>query len=496
MGIENKELTISLDDILAYSYLYVPILVFLLGWIRPYLAYPACTLLLLCTFSGLHKKQIIIGNVFTQKSQIALLLFSLLLLLWCILSGQGGLVLQPGDWNKHNTILSDLINYDWPVRYSFQGMHGTMSYYIGAYLLPALTGKIAGKFEAAEWCLLVWCWLGLFLTGIKCWNYIDGKRRWKLLAVGMCMILFSTFISPLTTLYGYLIPGDCGDGVHWMSASIRIQYSSNIILLRWVFPQTIPAWLTSIMLLERRKDIRSWGLTCVPLILYSTFAFIGIVIIALFWGLVDYKKSGKSINRVGYIKDLFSSHNLAALFVLAVLSAYLSGNILQPKPSEAAMGLTQIDYTHYKTLFVLFHLSWGIWIALLFWKEGKQELLYTIVISLFLFPFVSLGTYNDLCMRASIPALFLLCILVMRQLLSEKSRKAYRLLLLCALLISSTKSCKELYRAVTQGGIHAGNHCTPYHNLTELMEEFTPATYQYVDWNVENGINQWIVRKE
>lgn len=69
MGIENKELTISLDDILAYSYLYVPILVFLLGWIRPYLAYPACTLLLLCTISGLHKKQIIIGNVFTQKAK-------------------------------------------------------------------------------------------------------------------------------------------------------------------------------------------------------------------------------------------------------------------------------------------------------------------------------------------------------------------------------------------------------------------------------------------
>ena len=60
------------------------------------------------------------------------------------MSGQGAVVTQAGDWSKHNALLSDLINLDWPVRYFYEGKQGTLVYYVGAYLLPALFGKIGG----------------------------------------------------------------------------------------------------------------------------------------------------------------------------------------------------------------------------------------------------------------------------------------------------------------------------------------------------------------
>lgn len=199
-------------------------------------------------------------------------------------------------------------------------------------------------------------------------------------------------------------------------------------------------------------------------------------------------------NKVDIVKKIFSSHNVAALFILCILTGYLAGNILQPKSEAASMGLTLINYSNYKTLFVLFQLSWGLWLAALFWKERKGVFIYIISVSLFLFPFFSMGAYNDLCMRGSIPALFMLCVLVMKQILNDKNRKAYRILLLGMLLISSLSSQKELREAIFKNGIYKGNRCAPYSTLTELMNEFDPAIYQYVDWNAAEGINRWIIQ--
>ena len=185
---------------------------------------------------------------------------------------------------------------------------------------------------------------------------------------------------------------------------------------------------------------------------------------------------------------------MAALLLLCVLAAYFAGNILQTKPGTANMSLQLLDYSNYKKLFVLFQLSWGIWILLIIRREHRNAILYAIVISLFLFPFFSLGKFNDLCMRGSIPALFLLCVLVIKNILDKRNQKIYRVLLICALLISSTGSLKEITDAVSSNGIHKGNRRVSYSSLTDLMDRYEFTAYQYVDWNAEKGINHWIVR--
>ena len=489
---EKEKQEVLIEDIVAYLYLYLPIIIFLLTWIRPVFAYPVCGILLFCGISVFGHRRTVAITIDKRKNLLWLFLFSTLMLWWGVMSGQGAVVTQAGDWSKHNALLSDLINLDWPVRYFYEGKQGTLVYYVGAYLLPALFGKIGG-IKVAEVCLFIWCWIGLILVGIKCWRYVDGENGWKLVAVGFGMILFSTFISQMAKLYGLFLPNDLGDGVHWLSKNIRIQYSSNIIQLRWVFPQSIPAWLVSIMIMEKRKEIKSWGLICVPLILYSTFAFLGIVFIVLQLLILKWYQR-RNENKVDIVKKIFSSHNVAALFILCILTGYLAGNILQPKSEAASMGLTLINYSNYKTLCVLFQLSWGLWLAALFWKERKGVFIYIISVSLFLFPFFSMGAYNDLCMRGSIPALFMLCVLVMKQILNDKNRKAYRILLLGMLLISSLSSQKELREAIFKNGIYKGNRCAPYSTLTELMNEFDPAIYQYVDWNAAEGINRWIIQ--
>ena len=285
------------DKILAYLYLYIPVFIFLLSWIKPFLAYPICILFTYYAVKGIRNKSVAKIDGFGLENLRWLLAFAALMFLWCVLSGQGALVAQAGDWDKHNALLLDLIQNDWPVRYEYHNRIGILSYYIGAYLVPAVFGKIGGA-EIAEWVMLLWTWAGLILVGIRCWKYIDSYSGWKLVAVGLGMILFSTFASQMSEIYGNLLPEDVGNGFHWMSSSIRIQYSSNIILLRWVFPQTVASWLVCIMILEKQNDIQSWGVICAPLMLYSTFAFVGLCFLLLLLLAFKMIRGGKKYGKI------------------------------------------------------------------------------------------------------------------------------------------------------------------------------------------------------
>ena len=42
MGMEKEKQEVLIEDIVAYLYLYLPIIIFLLTWIRPVFAYPVC----------------------------------------------------------------------------------------------------------------------------------------------------------------------------------------------------------------------------------------------------------------------------------------------------------------------------------------------------------------------------------------------------------------------------------------------------------------------
>ena len=45
---EKEKQEVLIEDIVAYLYLYLPIIIFLLTWIRPVFAYPVCGILLFC----------------------------------------------------------------------------------------------------------------------------------------------------------------------------------------------------------------------------------------------------------------------------------------------------------------------------------------------------------------------------------------------------------------------------------------------------------------
>lgn len=483
---------------LVLLYLWAPLAVFFACWVKWYLAVPA--LFLMCLGLYLNFREHVRRDSTEENGRIGgsgagnvwayWLLSVFILFVWCVLSGQKTFTQQAGDWAKHNALLADLIIKPWPVRYQYYGMEGTLSYYLLGYLIPAAFGKWMGT-TAAEWALFFQTFAGLVLIlflMVRCLN-VKNKPGGVLICC-LVFILFSAFNFPFCSIYKAVFPDDAAVNRQWMSLSILVHYSSNIEQMREVFPQSIPAWTAVLLLMDEEDHIKTWGMICVPVLLYSAFAFLGLAVLAgirLGFG-IWYSK-----DRSGYIRNLFDLQNLIALAVLTVPVGFIGGNILQPKPESAAMGVALIDYSGRGWLFVLFQMTWIIWAVVLGMRERKNLWLYGASATLFVLPFFHMGYYNDLCLRVSIPALFVLCVLTAKNLVCP-GKRTYRLLLAALVLISSCYGLKEMKWVSGTWG-NSENRQEYYAGLVNLFDRYEFTVYQYVDWTANDGISRWILKE-
>ena len=136
--------------VLSICYLYIPIIIFLVGFTRPVIC---LTVLILTGIAAYRFANYLRKGDFENKTlQIKWSVFIGAMVFFLIIgyyAGLGRWTDQPYDWYKHNAILQDLIDHKWPVYYSNSGERSMLTYYIGHYLVSALFGKITGSFRAA-----------------------------------------------------------------------------------------------------------------------------------------------------------------------------------------------------------------------------------------------------------------------------------------------------------------------------------------------------------
>lgn len=417
-----------------------------------------------------------------------------LIVVWCCLSGLGGYVLQPGDWYKHNLILNDLINMSWPVRYECGDERGVLCYYIAEYLIPAAIGKVWG-FDAAAITLLIWVVIGLFLTVFLLYNQYGNNMAWTLPIIVFCLFSFATLLGPLSGIYKGWFPEDASDGFMWLSNTIRIQYSSNITLLRWVFPQFVPTAVTLTLLFRYRNQYEMWGMCIAPLILYSTFAFVGMVELLLLLFAADCIKNRQVRTQ---FRRFISMGNVVTVLDIVLFAVYIGGNVLQEKPETAQMGFTLIDYSERIWVLIVFEIAWMFWMVLLMKNESHNGVLWVASISLFLFPFFTMGMYNDFCMRASIPALLCLCFLVTKNLIQsifvkENRDRFYAGVLIVCLLLGGSGNYHELYTGYIGADHSQKNYSVINYNSIYWYLSSDVLKYQYIDWS-DSDLNTVILQ--
>lgn len=427
--------------VLTLCYLTLPVLVFLLGWCQWYISVP-CSFVCLCVGWRMYGEYSSSDSLKVKVDGRLLIFVLLFFLIMAYYLGWGRFTEQMNDYGKHNAILNDLIVRPWPVVYTnAQGEHSMLTYYMGHYLIPACIGKLFSSYRVGEITFALWSFFGLVLAFLNLVEYLRCEKKIKVILVALTLVFFSCPLSVAIPVLSRIYSEFYGAGEwFWWSTDMKLQYASNWCSLQWVAPQTIAVWVVIPLFMRHITKLQFYVPLLLPLLFTSAFAFIGLLPFAIV-GALYVLFHDRQI--VPWLRKIFSLSNVSYTITIGVvLILYFISNIIVPKPAEVSFRV--LDYTNCKMLYVLFI---GIMVLpyfiAIYESQGRRVYYWLTLLLLLAFPLFSMGLMNDLMMRASIPALYILMMMVLQHLLNYKwhdhhvfSRIVY-VSLVCLLLFSA-----------------------------------------------------------
>ena len=445
-----KQLNTSSVSKLVYSaalvYLLLPFLLFTLFWLRIPYSLLLGAILIYCLVVSFQRFTFSAIQIDLQASQQKQLWISAAILaVWLLFSGIGGFSYQNSDFEVRNAIFRDLIQQQWPVVYNADiyptthhgaNEHLLLVYYFGYWLPAALIGKLLG-WTVGNIFLYLWSFLGLLLTFALLCQYV-GKVSYK---IALLLVFWSglDIVGSLIALYAGSSVPELGVIAHierWAnSINVPAQFSSNTTLLYWVFNQTIPLWITILLLVNDRGKKAIFFIIALALF-QAPLGTIGLVPYVLFQLITKLSKVGfRSL-----VDEYLSIPNtVGALVVVGVTGLYFTMN-----QAGALRSIVSYEPLNYATFFLLEAGILGLWL----YTRQRSNLLLLSICVLFLVPFVKIGLNSDFSMRASIPALFILMALTIKFLFDTKYSLASKLPIAIFLLIGSVTPALEMARSL------------------------------------------------
>lgn len=438
--------------IASTAYLLLPIVIFFSTWLKPEIGIPL-SLMLVASFvkSLLELKESSSGELKLKLPPIGTIIAILLLLIWTGLSGIGGAGLQTSDYIASNSMLYDLSNKPWPLVYEHPFKKGEpfyLVYYIAYYIPPAVIGYFTNWLGAN---IFIWFWslIGILLSFF--WFCLIVNR---VLATHQ-RVVYASLIFMLASgadIVGHLILGDESIMEWWAGIG---QYSAQTSLLIWVPQQAIPAWIgTGIVAYHAiySPKTRLLALPSACLLLWSPLAAVGLFPFLIYTIIKNIISKGPM--------TVLNSENIITAPIIAVISLlYLGANT-----ANFPINLnTHHDrfYLRYSLLLILEVLPFiAIWITGIYINKKlimpqiiPKELNALFIIAtliLIVLPFVQFGYFNDIVMRGSIPAFFIVYSVVFISLATLAMAKNKMLFWagLCYLALGSITSLSSLWVSI------------------------------------------------
>lgn len=421
-------------ELISFIYLGFPLLLFALNWMR----LPYAILLSLTLIGGIgwewYKSKQYYDQLTRDRvsrpneepiSWLQVLGIICLGILWGCHSGAGGFAVTNVDWLKHFAVLKDLTLYDWPVVYQIpeSAEPVPLLYYIGYYLPAALLGKLLG-WKAACVTLLVYTIIGVVLSLL--WFALAVGRRFVL---AVCIF---TFLGGLDFFGNRLASGrplenGLYDFLPWWMGPRSWQYPVNWNLLVFVPHHMIGGWVATGLLVNSSLEKRSLshvGLLIGLTLLWSPFVFIGLLPFGMFLILHSRFRGVFSITNILiasmlgiFLFPYFIAHRVPLIRFWSVTNWRLSWNQV--------------------ALFLLIEVGFYLMFCRELRKPSDPLLkIWAVVctLCLLLIPLYHIGDWNDFNMRVSIPALYVLWIFVVRELMRKRWSIETRILAMFVLM--------------------------------------------------------------
>lgn len=419
---------------LCYLFLITPIIIFLFGWLKPLIAVVSTVILVFGAYQTIKNFTYIESRHYINFRFVVITIF--VISIWVILSGIGGFGSQNYDFHSRNAIFRDLIDQNWPVIYDFSenpiisntfGETGALVYYFHYWLPSALIGKLS-NWMTANYFLFSWSIIGAVLSILLITRYIGRPKLviplvfifWSGLDIlGSSILNHRELISQAYVSGIFSIRALLGNSLvtildnkqlEWWSGAHLFQYSSFTTQLFWVFNQSIPAWLTTLLLLNQQKR-NSIIFTYSLILFFAPLPAIGLFPFLIFKlikpEIKNIRKKIFSINQ--FVKQTFSYQNVAPPVLVASLALLYFSTTAGSHPHGFIWSMSQLVWHNLLYIYLLFCFV-EFFLFSLFGFNGKSEkiiLIFTIII-LFIIPLYQYGSSNDFVMRASIPPLIVL----------------------------------------------------------------------------------------
>ena len=448
----------------GYLYMLLPVVIFIGGYLKSVFAIILLPLLIWGYVSAIKAIKPIKAPEIDKRTKFYLIAAFVVIVVWCLYCGIGGYTASTGDLPYRNTIYELLVNNSWPVHkniiYDGDIQNRVLCYYIGTWFPSALVGKLFGV-EAGWFFQMIWSVLGIYL----CYLII-------------CLIFNKVKLWPIIVFMAY-------DGLDYVGTCFRsgglvsimdtrswwagfVQFASFTSQLAYVFNQALPAWVATLLVLSQKENKNTiFVLGC--LLICSVFPFIGLAAIVIMYIVVKYyrvyKDNGMSF---GFVRrDLFTYQNVIGGGIAGIIAfIYYLGNVVVGRTStnfSAAVTVPtytlqngpvelislydnfdgNIEHSYIKIiirLIIFVILEVGIYLLLVFKTNKRNALFYITLILSVLIPCIVLSdkTYliaKDFSMRASIPVLILVYMLIVNELIIADMKK--KGLLIAVLIIGS-----------------------------------------------------------
>lgn len=469
---------------IAYGYILLPFLIFALGWMKIYISFPIVGILCYC-FYKVCKESPELWTPDWDRDTIIKFLFAIgIIAIWVYYSGIGKFVFQNTDHSVRNSIFNILVEYDWPVvNYDIlpefnRAWDGTtkvtgLIYYIGFWLPSAIVGKVLG-IRAGYYAQAVWAVLGIALVYYLICVMLKKVVVWPL----FILVFFSglDIIGVFLTNFSVL-----GSNWHLEWWGTPYQYSSMTTQLFWVFNQSVPAWVCTILMYVQKNN-RNLVFILACSMLSSTFPFIGLLLLALFFcftrkydtkveGAISLESKIKSYT-MSLMKDTCTLQNVLGGGIVGIVSfLYLLGNFSGGHVMAENVKGARFDNSLPKFVIFLI-LEIGVYAVLIYKYNKQSKLYYFVLLCLCVIPPIRVGYSIDFCMRASIPALFILMLWVIQAVQEAWKRREYAVFsgLIVALVIGSATPICEFKRTFTQTFDRIENEQIVYEEDTDALE--------------------------
>ncbi len=438
--------------IAGYLLLGIPVAFFMFGWMKWYFALIG-VLLLSGGFLWLYRRDFMLDDRKITLSIVHAIAIIVVLGVWVAFSGNCGFSYGLDDIPWRNTILADLINYDWPVVYH-DGF--SLAYYFAIWLVPAAVGKLLGWGAALftlwlyETCLVV---TAVFLIGVL----LDARGPavfWMVAVVFMLWSGLNLVGSACMEIVGKNEQGfklDSNEAycdVFYYGEATNFYYRSNFDCISQSYNQ-IAVWLAVPLMLFSRKA-RSFIYLEVLLALFSPWVVIGLIPLMIALGVFQLigevrrrRKEGlsRSSSLVFWtVREVFSPANCCALvaavpialLIFAGLQQTAVGAVISSDVGRGFFGILTISaFDIYNWLgYLLFIVcEFLVFAAFLYPKFKRDPFFWVVIISLLLIPFFWIGNIGgrDFCMDVSLGPLCVLMIFVMQYLKEEVMGKTLTL---------------------------------------------------------------------